>query len=104
MLRISIVELRKERRLELEGKLIAPWTTELRSVCKQAGENLEGRQLVVSLNNLTDISQQGQDLIAVLMSEGIKFRGRGVFAKEVLRQVGLQGAVSASRAVCSPMS
>jgi hypothetical protein len=31
MLRISIVESRSERRMILEGKLLAPWVTELRT-------------------------------------------------------------------------
>ena len=87
MLRILIIEAREERKLELEGKLIPPWTSELRRVCEQAREGLAGRKLRVDLNNLTAIGQQGEDLIAALMSEGVKFRCRGVFARQVLRQV-----------------
>ena len=87
MLRISAVAGSSGQRLVLEGKLIAPWTTEVRIACEKARENLEGRELVVDLNNLTVISRQGEDLLAALMSEGVKFRCRGVFAKQVLRQI-----------------
>lgn len=87
MLRISTVEADEERRLVLEGKLIPPWTTELRSTWEKARENLEGRDLVVDLKNLTVISQEGENLLAALMKEGAKFRCRGVFAQEVLRQL-----------------
>ena len=87
MLRISAIEDDNGQRLVIEGKLITPWTTEVRIACEKARENLKGRELVVDLNNLTVISQQGEELLAALMSEGVTFRCRGVFAKQVLRQV-----------------
>ena len=87
MLRISIIELRNERRLVLEGKLIAPWTTELRSACEKARENLKGRELVVDLRNLTVISPEGENLLVTLMNEGIKFRCCGVFTRQLLREL-----------------
>jgi len=87
MLRILAIEDSSEQRLVLEGKLIAPWTTEVRRACENARQNLEGRELVLDLKNLTVISEQGEDLLAALMSEGVRFRCRGLFAKQVLRQV-----------------
>ncbi len=87
MLRISTKEAHNERRLVLEGKLITPWTTELRSACEKARENLKGRELVVDLRNLTVISPEGENLLVTLMNEGIKFRCCGVFTRQVLRQL-----------------
>ena len=87
MLRISIIELRNERRLVLEGKLIAPWTAELRSTCEKARQNLKGRELVVDLRNLTVISPEGEHLLVALMSEGVKFRCCGVFTRQLLREL-----------------
>ena len=87
MLRISMIEARNERRLVLEGKLIMPWTSELKNACEKARENLGSRHLVVDLKNLMVISQQGENLLAVLMNEGVKFRCSGVFARQVLQQV-----------------
>ena len=86
-MKISIVERRNERRLVLEGKLIAPWTTELRNACERARENLADRKLVLYLKSLTIISEQGEDLLAALSNEGVKLRCYGVFAKQVLRQL-----------------
>jgi hypothetical protein len=88
MLKISVVDSQNERHLVLEGKLVAPWTTELRKACEQATEGLNGRELVIDLKNLTVISQEGQNLLAAVMNEGIKLRSGGVFAKQVLRQLG----------------
>jgi len=87
MLRISTLEAHNERRLVLEGKLIVPWTTELRSACEKARQNLRGRELVADLKNLTVISQEGENLLVALMNEGVKFRSRGVFTRQLLRQL-----------------
>lgn len=87
MLKISIVEARNKRRLLLEGRLIAPWSAELMSACDKAREGLDGRELVVELKNLTAINQQGENALIALMNEGMKFRGCGVFAKQVLKQL-----------------
>ena len=87
MLRISTVEARNERRLVLEGKLISPWTVELRKACEKSRQDLKGRELVVDLKNLTVISEEGENLLAALMNDGARFRCSGVFTRQVLRQV-----------------
>ena len=45
MLKISIVDGRRQRRVILEGKLIAPWTAELKTACKTARAILRGATL-----------------------------------------------------------
>jgi hypothetical protein len=87
MLRICTIEARNELRLVLEGKLITPWTIEFRNACEKAKENLENRELVIYLKNLTVISSQGETLLAALMNEGVKFQCSDVFSKQVLCQV-----------------
>lgn len=87
MLKISTVEVRKERRLLVEGMLIAPWSAELVNACHNARESLDGRELVVELKNLTVINKEGENALIALMNEGMKFRGCGVFTKQVLRQL-----------------
>ena len=87
MLKISIVEGRKQRRLVVEGKLIAPWSHELKAACERAGSELNGRELVIDLKDLTTISRQGENLLWELMKQGVKFRGCGVYTNEILKQV-----------------
>jgi hypothetical protein len=87
MLKISIVDGRNERRLVLEGKLIAPWTAELRPACEQARTGLNGRELIVELKNLMAINQGGEIVLLDLMNEGVKVRGCGVFTRHLLRQL-----------------
>ena len=87
MLKISLVETRTNCLLVVEGKLIAPWTTELKVACERAKANLRNRDLVVDLKHITAISQEGENVLWELMNEQVKFRARGVFTKQVLRQV-----------------
>lgn len=87
MLKISIIDRRNQRRLVLEGKLVAPWITELRTVCERARAELHQRELVVDIKNLLAISQEGENLLLELMKEGTTFRSRGVFTKHVLAQL-----------------
>jgi hypothetical protein len=86
MLKISVVEGPRRRRLILEGKLIAPWAAELATACKAARADLHGRQLIMDLRSLTAISSEGESALLQLMDEKIKFQC-GVFMKEVLRQL-----------------
>jgi hypothetical protein len=87
MLKISVIDSRTERRLVLEGKLIAPWVGELRTAWKTANEEMEGRTLVVDLRNITVISQEGEKALSELMNAGAKFRCSGVLTKYLLKQL-----------------
>jgi hypothetical protein len=84
MLKISVVESHNQRRVIVEGKLIAPWVAELRTACERASADLHDRALVVDLKNLTAISQEGENLLLELMNQRVKFRC-GVFTKHLLR-------------------
>jgi hypothetical protein len=97
MLKISIVEAGNQRRLILEGKLIAPWADELMSACDKARVDLDGRELVIDLKNLTAINQQGENALNALLRQGVRFRCCGVFAKQVLTEL-------ARRARCSRLN
>ena len=87
MLKISLIDGTRRRRLILEGKLIAPWAAELRRACEEAKANIGGRELVVEMKHVTTISQEGENVIVDLLNCGIRFRSEGVFAKQVLKQL-----------------
>ena len=63
MLRISVVDSRTQRRLVLEGKLIAPWEVELRTAWGAAKQELNKRELAIDLANVTFVSQAGESLL-----------------------------------------
>jgi len=87
VLKISIFDSSKQRRLELEGLLVAPWAAELDRACETARADLDGRELVVDLKNLVAISEEGENILLSLTRQGVKLRSKGVFTKQVLRQV-----------------
>jgi endonuclease III-like uncharacterized protein len=89
MLKITVVEDLRRRRVIVEGKLIAPWTAELASAYQTARTDLQGRELIVDLKSLTAISPEGEDILLQLIREKAKFLC-GVYTKEVLRQLGLK--------------
>jgi hypothetical protein len=95
MFRISIVDTLAQRRLVVEGKLSGPWVAELRTSCRNAIQDLEGRRLVIDLSSLTVISREGEDAIVDLMKEGVKFSCAGVLTRHVLKRL-------ARRCRCEP--
>ncbi len=86
MLKITVVEDQRQRRVIVEGKLIAPWAAELTSACQTARTDLQDRELIVDLRGLTAISPEGEAVLLQLMREKVKFRC-GVYMKEVVRQL-----------------
>jgi hypothetical protein len=87
MLKISLVDNARQYRLVVEGKLVAPWAAELRNACQEARAELRGRELVIEMKHITTISQEGENVILELIKGGIRFRCRGVFAKQVMKDL-----------------
>jgi hypothetical protein len=87
MLKISVVETHGQRRLVLEGKLAGPWTAEVEKAWKDAGNQLQGRKLIVDLCDVTLIGADGKDMLVKLMEEGAKFSCGDVLTKHVLKQL-----------------
>lgn len=86
MLKITIVDGRSQRRLIVEGRLIAPWAAELTGAYEAAKTGLEERELIVDLRSLTAISPEGEAVLLQLMREKARFLC-GVYMREVLKQL-----------------
>jgi hypothetical protein len=87
MFKISIVETRSRRRLILEGQLLPPWIGELKSAWRRAGEELQGRTLIIDLRNVTLISRDAENALFELMTDGAKFSSGDVLTKHVLQRL-----------------
>lgn len=87
MLKITTIDTRSERRLVVEGKLAQPWVGELRTTWGRASEDLEGRKLVIDLQDATVISQEGEAELFQLMRDGAKFSCCGVLTRHVLKRL-----------------
>jgi hypothetical protein len=87
VLKISVIDSARRRRLIVEGKLIAPWAAELRNACGKARVDLRGRELVVEMKHITTIGQEGENVILDLINSGIRVRGNGVFTERVVKEL-----------------
>jgi len=87
MFKVSIVDTPRQRKLVLEGKLVAPWTAEVEPAWRHAAEDLEGRSLIVDLRNVTLIGPDGEKTLLNLMRDGAEFFCGDVLAKHVLKQL-----------------
>ena len=87
MLRISVIDSRTERRLVLAGELVAPWVAELRTAWQAANGQVGGPALVVDLRNVTVISQEGENALLELMSDGARFRCSGVLIRHLIHEL-----------------
>lgn len=86
MLKISVVDAARRRRIVVEGALVAPWADELTTACEKARADLDGRELIVDLRGVTAISRDGENALIPLIRHKIKLQC-GMFAKELLRQL-----------------
>jgi len=87
MLKISISENETKRQVILEGKLVEPWTNELKIVGQKAVVGGDHRELIIDLRNVTAISSDGENVLLDLMDQGARFRACGVFMKQVLKNL-----------------
>jgi anti-anti-sigma regulatory factor len=86
MLKISVVDGLHQRRMIVEGTLVAPWADELRVAYEGARADLRGRELIVDLRGLTAVGPAGENVLLQLIKDKIRFQC-GVFASELLRQL-----------------
>jgi anti-anti-sigma regulatory factor len=86
MLKISLLDGQRERRLIVEGTLVAPWSSELAIACERARDDLGDRELIVDLRGLTRIGPEGERVLLQLMKSKTKLQC-GVFVRELLRQL-----------------
>jgi hypothetical protein len=100
MLKISIADTRAQRRLLVEGRLVAPWVAELRTTWERVKSERDGRQVVIDIGNVTLISQEGENALLQLINDGAKFRCcSGVLTKHVLQQLARRGQRNANELV-----
>jgi hypothetical protein len=85
MLKISIVDSSKRRRLVLEGMLTAPWVSQLRVAWMRTRTWRQGRKVVLDLANVTQISKEGEQALAELLRKGAWVASGGSLTKHTLQ-------------------
>src|SRR6516162_1101048 len=87
MLKITVVDGGAEQTLMLEGKLVAPWVSELESAWNQARQAGRGCKVVVDLSRTTAIDPSGKATLMAMIGEGARLTAQGVYSEYVVEQV-----------------
>jgi anti-anti-sigma regulatory factor len=87
MLRITIAETLSEQRWTLEGRLVHPWISELKSSWTKTETARRERKCVVDLTAVTFIDKSGEKVLAELSKEGAEFIAAGVYTRHVVDNI-----------------
>jgi anti-anti-sigma regulatory factor len=87
MLRITIAETLSEQRWTLEGRLVQPWISELKSTWKKTELDRRERKCVVDLTGVTFIDKSGEKALAELSKEGAELIATGIYTRDVVQNI-----------------
>jgi hypothetical protein len=87
MLRITIAETVTEQRWTLEGRLVQPWVSELKSNWVRTGTARRERKCVVDLTGVTFIDKSGEKALAVLFKAGAELIATGTYTQYVVHNI-----------------
>src|SRR3981189_3933368 len=84
MLRITIAETLAEHRWTLEGRLVQPWISELKSTWTKTENARRERKCVVDLTAVTFIDKNGEKVLAELSKGGAELIATGCYTQHVV--------------------
>jgi hypothetical protein len=87
MLRITIAETLSEQRWTLEGRLVQPWISELKSTWTKTEIARRERKCVVDLRGVTFIDKSGEKALAELSKEGAELIATGIYTCHVVHNI-----------------
>jgi len=87
VLKITITETETDRRWIVQGRLVGPWVSELRTAWKRAHRSQDKRACVIDLNDVTFIDKSGERLLRAMSKKGAQLIARGLYLKHVLEQL-----------------
>ena len=97
MLRITVVETLTEQKWTLEGRLVQPWISELKSAWMKTETARRERKCVVDLTGLTSIDKNGEKALAALFKEGAELIATGCYIRHLIDKIARQIESSAFR-------
>jgi hypothetical protein len=87
MLKITVVDGGAEQRLMVEGKLVAPWVSELELAWNRARPAGRRCRVVVDLSATTAIDPSGKATLMAMIGEGARLTARGVYSEYLVEQL-----------------
>jgi hypothetical protein len=93
MLRITVTENASEQRWILQGRLAGSSIEELtQSWCSNRLQ--AGKSRVVDVNGVTSIDKDGEQVLLMMIRDGVKFVARGLYTKHLLESLSAQIVIS----------
>ncbi|HSY66612.1 MAG TPA: hypothetical protein VK829_18625 [Terriglobales bacterium] len=87
MLRITIAETQTEQKWTVEGRLVYPWISELKSIWTRTKTARRERRCVVDLNGVTFIDKNGEKVLAQLSKQGAELIATGCYTSHVVHNI-----------------
>src|SRR5260370_25745611 len=87
MLRITIAETLTEQRWTLEGQLVQPWISELKSNWARTETARRERKCLVDLTGVTFIDKSGEKALAELFKAGAELIATGCYTRHVRHNI-----------------
>jgi len=87
MLRITIAETSTEQKWTVEGRLVHPWISELKSTWIRTKTARRERKCVVDLTGVTIIDRSGEKALANLSREGAELIATGCYIRHVVHNI-----------------
>jgi anti-anti-sigma regulatory factor len=87
VLKITIMESATERRWIVQGSLVGPWVSELRTTWKRAHRSHDKRACIIDLNDVTFIDKSGERLLRAISKKGAQLIAGGMYVKHVVEQL-----------------
>jgi hypothetical protein len=87
MLRITIAETQTEQKWTVEGRLVHPWISELKSTWTRTKTSRRERKCVLDLNGVTFIDKNGEKVLAQLCKQGAELVATGCYTQHVVHNI-----------------
>jgi hypothetical protein len=87
MLRITIAETQTEQKWTLEGRLVQPWISVLKSNWASTETARRERKCVVDLTGVTFIDKSGEKALAELSNGGAELIATGCYTRHVVHNI-----------------
>ncbi len=91
MLKITITKTPAEMRWVLEGRLVEPWVSELRTNWKKAYRSRKVCTCVIDLNDVISVDRAGERLLRAMSRKGAQFIANGLYIRHVLETLKMNG-------------
>jgi len=84
MLRISVTDNALERRWILQGRLTEDAVAELDANWRASRDRQAARKCIVDLNEVTSIDQSGEQVLLMMIRDGVEFVATGLYTRHLL--------------------